>query len=388
MNNYFDFYKSMIDNQKNIMENFKSFGPQFPQFPQFPQSFSPMDYMKGYETFMKSQQSMFDQTKKMWEGMGNFASATPLDAWQKAMEVMNPLNLSKSMGLEESKVFEKVLNANKLYLSMYNFYEDLKNTYVNPAQEEMNKIVEDSIVNFDNMFRETMMPLLPAELRPFVENPYNFSKTVVEITSNFFAPWKDSYPEMTEMLMKAPMSREQLIEYIKLWKSNYNSTIGALMKSPVVGSNRELIEQQNRAVDAAVDMLLTTVEFLGKIATVANSQGKVSIEDWLKQSQENAEPKSFKEFYNFWTGKIEEELEKFFYTDEYGQLVGKTLDANMKFKIETNKLAEQYLSRTPIVTHGQIDSLYKTVYELKKQVKSLKKELAATKEVKKEEVKK
>lgn len=377
MNNYFDFYKTMIEAQKNMMDNFKNVVPQTPA------SFSPADMMKAYENVMKGQQNVFDNYKMFFEGNKLFES-NPLEAWKKAMSTIDPLELSKRMGLEESKVFEKVLDANKFYLSMYNFYEDIKTHYLSPAATEYEKMVNDSVVNFDSMFREAMLPLLPGELKPFIENPYNFSKTVIETTSNFFAPWKETYPEMTELLMKAPLSSENLVEYLKLWKENYKLTIGALIKSPVVGSNRELIEQQNRAVDAMVDMLLTTNEFIGKINAVTNLQGKLSIEDWLEEAKKAGEPKSFKEFYEYWTGKIEAELEKFFYTEEFGVLIGKTTDAAMRYKIESNKLVEKYLANTPIVTQGQIDSLYKTVYELRKQVKALKKELELAKEVKAE----
>ncbi|MDO4779302.1 MAG: poly(R)-hydroxyalkanoic acid synthase subunit PhaE [Tissierellia bacterium] len=375
MNNYFDFYKNMIDTQKTMMDGFKG------TFPNLQTSFSQADVMKNYENWMKTQQNAFESYKKFFEG-GKLFETNPLEAWKKAMDLVNPLELSKHLGLEESKVLEKVLDANKFYLSMYNFYEDLKDHYVAPAVGEYEKLVKESTVNFDNMFRESMLPLLPNELKPFIENPYSFSKTVVETTANFFAPWKETYPQMTELLMKAPLSRDNLVEYLKLWKENYNLTVGALMKSPVVGSSRELIEQQNRAVDAMVDMLLTTNEFIGKISSVTNLQGKLSIEDWLQEVKNSAEPKSFKEFYGFWTGKIEAELEKFFYTEEFGVLIGRTTDAAMRYKIESDKLVEKYLANSPIVTQGQIDSLYKTVYELKKQVKALKKELEETKEAK------
>ena len=384
MNNYFDFYKSIIENQKSMMDSFKGFTPQAPT------SFSPADMMKQYENFVKQQQEFMNNANNFWGNMPQLTT-DPLVAWQNAMNQLNPMEFAKKMGLEESQVFDKVLNANKFYLSMYNFYEDLKNHYVSPAAGELEKIAKDTSENFDNLFRESMLPLLPNELRPFVENPYDFGKTVVSVTSNFFSPWKENLPEMTEAILKSPLSKDSLTEYINLWRESYNQTVGALMKSPAVGSNREFIEQQNKAVDAAAEMLLSMVEFLGQISNVTSSQGKLSIEDWLKEVQENAEPKSFKEFYKYWTGKIEDELEKYFYTDEFAQLMGNTLDASMKFKIESNKLAERYLQDSVLVTKGQIDSLYKTVYDLKRELRTLKRELKESnkdqKEDKKEEKK-
>ena len=375
MNNYFDFYKSMYDNQRKMMEDLKKFTPQG-----IPSNFSPADLMKQYEEFMKNSQEALGNVNKFWEGLPKFGS-NPFEAWQKMLADFNPMDFSKKFGLEESKVFEKMLNANKFYLSMYNFYDDLKNHYVSPALNEMEKLTQESIENFDNMFRESMLPLLPNELRPMFENPYNLTKTVVEVTSNFYEPWKESLPELSESLLKAPLSKEELTNFVNIWRENYNQTIGALLNTPAAGINREYIEQQRKAVDAAADMLLTSVEFMGQISNVTGLQGKLSMEEWLKELQESAEPKTFKEFYDYWTKKIEDELVKFFYTDEYAQLLGRIVEASARYKVESNKLAERYFADTVLVTKGQIDSLYETVYKLKKELRALKKE-QATKEVK------
>lgn len=369
MENYLEFYKSMIDNQKKMMEQMKNFTPVVPQ------SFSPADLMKQYEEFMKKQQEFFGNSSKYFESFSKYTQ-DPLEAWQKAVAQFNPLELSKKLGLEESVVFEKMMDANKFYLSMYNFYEDIKNHYVNPAKEQFEKIAKESAENFDKMFKDSMLPMMPAELRPLFENPYNLQRSVIETTSKFFEPWRESMPEMTEALMKAPMSREQLTKFVELWRDNYKQTVGALIKSPAVGLHRDFIMQQNKAVDATAEMLLTSIEFLGQISNVTSLQGKLSVEDWLKELQSAAEPKSFKEFYDFWTKKIEDELVKFFYTDEYSQILGKIVEAGAKYKIESDKLAEKYLSGTVIVTKGQIDSLYETVYKLRREVRALKKELA------------
>ena len=359
----------MFDNQKKMMESMKNFVPQIPS------SFSASDLMKQYEGFMKQQQEMFKNTTKYWDDFSKFTT-DPLEVWQKSISQFNPIELTKKFGLDESVVFEKMLDANKFYLSMYNFYEDIKNHYLSPAAEQFEKISKESVENFDKMFRESMLPLLPAELKPLFENPYNLSKTVVEATSKFYEPWRETFPEMSEALMKAPMSREQLTKFVELWRENYNQTVGALLKSPAAGLHRDLIMQQKKAVDATAEMLLTSIEFLGQISKVTSLQGKLSLEDWIKEMQKAAEPKSFKEFYDYWTNKIEDELVKFFYTDEYSQILGKIVEASAKFKIESDKLAEKYLSDTVIVTKGQIDSLYETVYQLRREVRALKKELA------------
>jgi len=378
MNNYFDFYKNMIDTQKNMMDSFNA------MMPKVPSGDAKEDMFNNYENWIKAQQQMFDFTKNMANGTMNWPVTNPMEAWEKMMDLYNPVKFGKNLGVDETKVFEKMLNANKFYLTMYNFYTELNDNYVTPTVDEMQRIIDEAMVNYEKMFRESLLPLMPEELRPFVENPFNFSRTVLDVTSTFVNPWKETYPEMMELWMQAPMSREKLTEYIKLWKENYDRTVGALVKSPVVGSNRELVEQQNRSVDAMIEMILTVSEYLGSIATISNENARKSMEEWMTLSKEDLEPKSFKEFYDYWTRKLESEIEVFFYTDEFANLMARTTDSIMRFKIETDKVMEKYLETTPIVTKGQIDSLYKTVYELKKEVKSLNKQIEVLEAEKKE----
>ena len=45
----------------------------------------------------------------------------------------------------------------------------------------------------------------------------------------------------------------------------------------------------------------------------------------------------------------------------------------MDYKIEMQKLTEKYLEETPLVTRSEMDSLYKTIYDLKKELRNAKK---------------
>ena len=61
--------------------------------------------------------------------------------------------------------------------------------------------------------------------------------------------------------------------------------------------------------------------------------------------------------------------------DEFSKLIAKTADSAMIFKIEYNKLVEKALADLPIVTISQVDNVYKKVYDIRRELRNLQKEI-------------
>lgn len=91
-------------------------------------------------------------------------------------------------------------------------------------------------------------------------------------------------------------------------------------------------------------------------------------------------PKTYKEFYDYWWKTNEEAYLKVFATPEFSEVMGKALDAGVNFKKEFDGLVEKQLEFLPYPSRNDMDSVYKTLDSLKREIRSLKKEIAALKE--------
>ena len=345
-------WQGMLDNWNNLNDQWKKYTEQNPYFKNKSEAF------KSYELPQL-----------------DFA---PLKAWQKLMEIYNPVEMSKLMSKEAKDVFEKSINANQFKLATYKMWEDLKRFSIDPASEDFEAKASEMSAKYEELLQEYLMPMIPAEMRTFVTRPHKVFKDGLGFLKNFSAPWMENYGVMADLMMQAALKDpKQSQEMLKLWKENYDKTVGELMKSPVCGSNRELIEQQNKAVDSLVDMTLAMSEYIGSIMNVASEKYKEGFEKYIELVQKGEQPQTFNEFYKYLSDKVENAIDNFYFTDEFSQIIGKATDSYMQFKVESDKLVERYLSDTPIITVSKVDNAFKNVYDLKKEVRNLNKKIAA-----------
>lgn len=335
------------------------------------------DFSK-YQDWVKFQQSWINN----WQDMMKNASLEnpwfqgPYASWTKMMEAYNPFDASKMMGAGTREVFEKILNSNKLYLGVYEQWKKFSDEFLKPGTEEYKKNMTQLVDQFNNIFVNNLIPLLPKEIQGLMMNSQSYFNTYLRTVENFIGPWSFAYQNIADIFMetfyKDPM---KLADSLKEWKDAYNQTFGVLVKSPVVGSSREMLEQNNKAVDAMIEMLISVSEFMTKALSVGYKYSQEAFEQYFDSVDNGEEPKTFNEFYKMWSKHVENAIETYFYTDEFSKLIAKTADSAMIFKIEYDKVIEKALGDFPIVTKSEVDNVYKNVYSLRREVRELKKEL-------------
>ncbi|NLM06575.1 MAG: poly(R)-hydroxyalkanoic acid synthase [Tissierellia bacterium] len=353
-------------------------------------AFNPFQDFAKFNPFgdFSKMQEFYNMQRTMMEGYNDFyknffpkmedGATNPFTAWQKAMENFNPLEASKLLSGTASEVYEKMVKSNSFYLGLYQVWDEVNKKVLGPQSEEYKAHLNEFLEKYDTVMLENFIPMLPEEMRNVVLNPYNYMKTLFEVYGKFAQPWADAMPELQDALAQTMLKDPtKASEYLKIWKKTYDKTVGTLLTSPVVGQSREVIEQNNRVVDSMIDMLVSVSEYMTSIVSVASENSKKAFEDYIEMLQKGEQPKTFNEFFKMWSEKVEQAIEKHFYTDEFSSLIAFTADSYMKFKIESDKAYEKFLADTPIVTKSEVDSLYKTVYDLKKEVRSLKKALEA-----------
>jgi len=319
------------------------------------------DFTK-YQDWAKFQQAWMRSWEDMMKNAGpqNVFSNNTYEAWTKMMELYNPLDASKMMGAGTRDVFEKILNSNKLYLGAYEQWKKFNDDFLKPGTDTYKENLEQLVKQFNEIFTNNLIPLLPKEMQGLMVNSQSYFNTYLKTLENFLGPWSFAYQNIAEIYMesiyKDPM---KLSDALKEWKDAYNKTFGILVKSPVVGSSRELLEQNNRAVDSMVDMLISVSEFITKALSVGYKNSQEVFEEYFDSVDKGEDPKTFNEFYKMWSKHVENAIEKYFYTDEFSKLIAKAADSYMIFKIEYDKLIEKSLSDSPIVTKSEVDNVYK-----------------------------
>jgi hypothetical protein len=86
------------------------------------------------------------------------------------------------------------------------------------------------------------------------------------------------------------------------------------------------------------------------------------------------EVKEFDEFFDIWLDVNEKTYYELFQSAEFSKMQGEMLGTSLNMREHGFKLMELYLYDYPIALRSEMDDLYKTIYELKKKVKSLEKQ--------------
>ena len=345
---------------------------------------------------MESQKEMFEGMQKAYEDspMGAYISQFPdLNTYMENFRTMyDPTQLMKMMDSDSFKVMSKTMDANKNFLSFYRYFDGLRNTYGKPFEEDGKKIMEKWVADSEKFYGDFVEPFIPAQVRDVLQAPKNLLETMQGSVGNIMGPWAESFAELSSLYVEgANGDADKLAEFFALWKENYQKTIAPLFKLPGMGNNTEKIETQNEFIDQTMQLVLTGVEFQQKLSQVSQNRVKELIQEYEELIKKDEQPKTYKEFYDYWTGEIEKTLQDYFFSEEFAVMLSEFGQSNAQFVTARNKVIEIALRDTPIVVESDARSLYKKVHDLKRDVNTLKRELKALKSdapEEKEEVKK
>ena len=146
-----------------------------------------------------------------------------------------------------------------------------------------------------------------------------------------------------------------------------------------MGANRESNEDLMKVMNAYIKMLFTAGELSVLITDSIRNSAKVLVDRYQQNIKEGKVVTTFREFYNLWYSVTEEVLLSLLNTDDFSKVFGDFSDKYAQYMIALNKVQERMLASLPIPTNSDMNSLYKTVYDLRKAVRDLTREIEGMK---------
>lgn len=411
-----DFFQAMMDSQKQMMDSWnelyknvlnpeenpykKSIDDFYELQKQYIDALSTgntanmtklfTDFFKNQALDPKAFEFFNDMQKYYMEMMKKYTPGTDfpfmnMDKWMSSQEGIheyfdkvrkyyNPLEMGKAFTPVVKDLLENMMQANTYYLNIYKFWKELESFQLFPPMEDLKKYTSMLTEKYDIMFKEMVLPMLPKEFQSFAKDPMELAKLYMKTNGDFLEPWANNGKQLRDLFIEGVLNdKAKLGEFFELWKSQFDKTFGAILLSPSMGLNKELIEQQSKTFDTFIDLVLLSADFTSRIYAVQNENMDDMVRKYFEMAEQNTQPKTFHEFFTYWSNELERIFDSYFATPEYSKLLGQLSSVAMDYKIEMQKLVEKYLTDTPIVTRTEINSLYKTIYDLKKEVKTLKK---------------
>lgn len=164
-------------------------------------------------------------------------------------------------------------------------------------------------------------------------------------------------------------------EVFKALTDIYEKELRQYLKIPPLGLTRYYQERFNEMLDKHNIFETTLAEFLSILYLPMEKSFKVLQEKLQQMAEQGHLPGETKETYGMWLKILEGHYMNLFKSREYTDALHRTLNKLEDFLIAKNDAMRDFLQLLPVVTHRDMDDLYREFHLLKKRVRELEKQV-------------
>jgi hypothetical protein len=163
---------------------------------------------------------------------------------------------------------------------------------------------------------------------------------------------------------------DKLLESFAGWKDQADKYLLA----PQVGIHRETAQDFSKAISLSFDYMQSFANMTKLMEETARKAGNRFQARLVERSLNNEPPIKFHDFCTLWTVENEAIFLDVFGSEEFAKTQKEFVSAQMRLKIQLNKLAEKALEQTPIALKSDIDLAAKEILQLKRDLRQSRKQ--------------
>lgn len=389
MNEFFqNWYNTQTNWAKQIWEMNTSF-LQNAGTGQHTANMNPMNLMQEWQNnwnnWMKGMNNM-NQWGNMMQQWGNMFS---MDAFKKSNENWNSLmnQYQEILNTNWAKLQENLQNgtAQDAYKNMVNATEGFTKFYEMWAP--MWKSIQDKTFNLE-VFKQWTNPevykdLMDKYLGLMPESNRNYLNQMTGMMRDGFKQmnqaFSQNYQQMKSM-MGTMMPDMNASGFFGNMLSGYNQFSGMMNDAAAPFTKMMTPNQQTKTMmewqDIANRMAVYNIKN-SELQYMMYQQGLKVMENLaeniIDKIQNGEETSSMMALYQEWMNLSDKTYVALFESDEYSKLMAEVSAMQLKLKKDIELQAEKFMAGIPVATRSEVDELYRTIYDLKKQVRQLEK---------------
>jgi class III poly(R)-hydroxyalkanoic acid synthase PhaE subunit len=208
-------------------------------------------------------------------------------------------------------------------------------------------------------------------------------QTYVSQWQGFLSPWSNAFQQTTPSGIAAMMGdRDALLEMTGLYWDAYQDSFGQLLRAPGLGYSREWDEKVRHGFAAWLDMQQAAYEYQVMMADTWVKAFEELISEMAGEAKKG-ETLGLREFVSRWSGIADRVFKTAFAAPEFVEVQSQFINMMMRYRIRQREVAEVIWQLYDVPTREEVDEAHRRIYELRKEVKALKKDVASLKTKKK-----
>lgn len=405
MNKMNEFYQNWFNTQMNWAKQMWEMNMNHFQNATANQNAANMNPMNMWNSMMQNWNNWMggmNNTSNWMNAMQQWNSMFNMDAWKKTTENWNGIynQYYEILNSNFAKMQENMQNgtAQDAYRNMLNATEGFTKFY--EMWMPMWKSIQEKTFNMD-VYKEWMNPakyqemmdkyfgFLPEGSRQYMQNMTNMMQ---EQMKQMNATGMQSYQQMRSMMnnMMPVNSNEVFGSMLNGYNTFYNMMNEAYAPFAKIATpnqyTKTMAEWQDIANRVAV-YNIKNAELQYMMYTQGTKVMDKLAENTMEKIQNGVEINSIMALYQEWMNISDKTYVALFESDAYSELMAEVTAMQMKLKKDIEVQMEKFMVGIPVATRSEMDELYKTIYDLKKQVRQMEKMMELDTEETTEEVK-
>jgi len=189
--------------------------------------------------------------------------------------------------------------------------------------------------------------------------------------------WAELLRQSLEIASRSALGdRLALSEFINLYWDIYEKTFGSFLLSPSLGYTRELNNKLLQGFDTWINFYKASFDYQLVLVDVWVKTFEELMRELVSSQEKSETVQTWRQFLQIWSSVFDRVFAQTFGSEDALQIRGKFLNAAMTYRLQQQQLMEAFLKMNDLPVRSEVDEVHRSIYELRKEIKSLKKSLA------------
>jgi class III poly(R)-hydroxyalkanoic acid synthase PhaE subunit len=238
---------------------------------------------------------------------------------------------------------------------------------------------QTALLNFTDTLRQQLLQF-PQEMQKAFQDNDDLLRLYREQWKRLVHPWAESLRQAPWHFGQASTGNgSALMELPNLYWDAYENTFGRMFESPSLGLTREMNADILKGFDAWVDYRRAGFEYQVALGETWVHAFEEFMRERVTLAEKGETASSVKTLLFQWIKVVDQVFTEVFRSEEYLRIQGNLVNTATAYRLRERDIVDAFLKASHLASRSELDEAYRRIYELRKDVKELKKAVQAIK---------